>query len=91
VHETETRIARGAFAAPVLEDMDKDGKLDIIQAAFDGKIYVFRRRRRAWRAGPSPCITRDALRRAADEPHPHDARRRDFNGDGIAGSARGLE
>lgn len=33
--------ARGAFASPVLEDMDKDGQLDIIQAAFDGKVYVF--------------------------------------------------
>jgi MYXO-CTERM domain-containing protein len=37
----ETRIARGAFASPVLADMDKDGKLDIIQAAFDGKVHVF--------------------------------------------------
>lgn len=37
----DTRLARGAFASPVLADMDKDGKLDIIQAAFDGKIYVF--------------------------------------------------
>jgi MYXO-CTERM domain-containing protein len=36
-----TRIARGTFASPVLIDMDKDGKLDIIQAAFDGKIYIF--------------------------------------------------
>ncbi len=36
-----SHIARGAFAAPVLEDMNKDGKLDIIQAAFDGKIYVW--------------------------------------------------
>lgn len=34
-------IDRGAFAAPVLEDMDQDGDYDIIQAAFDGKIYVF--------------------------------------------------
>jgi hypothetical protein len=34
-------IDRGAFGAPVLEDMNKDGKLDIIQAAFDGKVYVF--------------------------------------------------
>jgi hypothetical protein len=33
--------ARGAFAAPVLEDMDQDGDLDIIQAAFDGLVYVF--------------------------------------------------
>jgi MYXO-CTERM domain-containing protein len=40
---TSSRITRGAFAAPVLEDMDQDGDLDIIQAAFDGKIYVFDR------------------------------------------------
>jgi MYXO-CTERM domain-containing protein len=37
----QTRIARGAFASPVLVDMDKDGKLDILQAAFDGKVYAF--------------------------------------------------
>jgi hypothetical protein len=34
-------LARGAFAAPVLVDMNKDGKLDVIQAAFDGKVYVY--------------------------------------------------
>jgi hypothetical protein len=33
--------SRGTYAAPVLADMDKDGKLDIIQTAFDGNIYVF--------------------------------------------------
>ncbi|MFO0546821.1 MAG: FG-GAP-like repeat-containing protein [Polyangiaceae bacterium] len=38
---TDSRIARGAFAAPVLIDMDKDGALDILVAAFDGKIYAF--------------------------------------------------
>lgn len=42
--EKTTAIARGSFAAPVLEDLDGDGKLDVIQAAFDGKIYV-------WNAG----------------------------------------
>lgn len=36
-----TRYSRGAFGAPVLEDMDQDGDLDIIQTAFDGNIYVF--------------------------------------------------
>lgn len=40
--DTENLIARGAFASPVLADMDKDGKLDIIQAAFDGKVHVFK-------------------------------------------------
>ncbi len=39
--DTDNIIDRGAFAAPVLVDMNKDGKLDIVQAAFDGKVYVF--------------------------------------------------
>jgi MYXO-CTERM domain-containing protein len=39
--DQQTRIARGMFAAPVLADMDKDGVLDIIVAAFDGNIYVY--------------------------------------------------
>ncbi|NUP10154.1 MAG: alkaline serine protease [Polyangiaceae bacterium] len=38
---TESRIARGSFAAPVVEDMDQDGRLDVIVSAFDGRIYVF--------------------------------------------------
>lgn len=38
--DEQVRIARGAFASPVLVDMNGDGKLDIIQAAFDSKIYV---------------------------------------------------
>src|SRR6202000_1270645 len=36
-----TRIARGSFAAPVLADIVGDGKLRVIQAAFDGKIYAY--------------------------------------------------
>lgn len=38
---TTSRIARGAFGAPVLADMDGDDDLDIILAGFDGKIHVF--------------------------------------------------
>lgn len=41
--DTTVRLARGAFASPVIEDIDGDGKLDIVQAAFDGKVYVFKR------------------------------------------------
>ena len=35
-------LARGAYAAPVLVDLDKDGKLDIVQAAFDANVYAIR-------------------------------------------------
>jgi hypothetical protein len=38
--DTQTRIARGAFASPVLADFDGDSQLEVVQAAFDGKIYV---------------------------------------------------
>ncbi|MCA9595345.1 MAG: VCBS repeat-containing protein [Myxococcales bacterium] len=39
--DTVTRIDRGAFGSPVIEDLDGDGTFEIIQAAFDGKVYVF--------------------------------------------------
>ncbi len=35
-------IERGAFASPVLADLDNDDSLEIIIAAFDGQIHVFR-------------------------------------------------
>lgn len=35
------RIARGAFASPVLVDLDGDDTLEILQAAFDGRLYAF--------------------------------------------------
>ncbi len=38
---TTTRIARGAFAAPVLVDLLNDKTLKIVQAAFDGNVYAF--------------------------------------------------
>ncbi len=40
--DTANIVTRGAFASPVLADMDKDGKLDIIQAGFDGRVHVFK-------------------------------------------------
>ncbi|MDC3958096.1 FG-GAP-like repeat-containing protein [Polyangium jinanense] len=39
--DEDQRITRGAFASPVLVDLDRDGRLDIVQAAFDGKVHVF--------------------------------------------------
>jgi hypothetical protein len=34
-------LARGAFAGISLVDMNKDKKLDVVVAAFDGKVYVW--------------------------------------------------
>lgn len=39
--DTEFRIARGSFAAPVLANLDADADLELVQAAFDGRIYAF--------------------------------------------------
>lgn len=39
--DVANRIARGAFASPVLVDLDGDGALDILQAALDGRLYAF--------------------------------------------------
>ncbi len=35
-------MTRGAFGAPVLEDMDGDGQFEIIQAAFDGFVHIYK-------------------------------------------------
>jgi hypothetical protein len=82
---TETRIARGAFAAPVLEDLDKDGKLDIIQAAFDGKIYVFHGDGTPMEGWP---VTVHYTGDLSEEPQTNRILTTpavgDFNGDGIA-------
>ena len=38
-----TRLpAQGAFAAPVLGDLDGDRRIEIVQAAWDGRLHVFR-------------------------------------------------
>lgn len=39
--DTGAFIARGAFGSPVIEDMDGDGKFEIVQAGFDGRIYIY--------------------------------------------------
>jgi hypothetical protein len=40
--DTAHHWARGAGSSPVLADFLHDGKLEIVQAAFDGNIYVFK-------------------------------------------------
>ncbi|WP_437586501.1 FG-GAP-like repeat-containing protein [Sorangium sp. So ce1000] len=78
------RIARGALASPVLADLDGDGRLDVIQAAFDGTIYAFDADGGALRGFPVEVHYTGPL---AEEP----ARSRllatpavaDFNGDGL--------
>jgi MYXO-CTERM domain-containing protein len=35
-------FARGTFGAPVIIDMNKDGRPEIVVGAFDGNIYVFK-------------------------------------------------
>jgi hypothetical protein len=39
--DTTHAIARGAGASPVIADFDGDAKAEIVQAAFDGNIYVW--------------------------------------------------
>jgi len=39
--DTHHGWARGAGASPVLADFDHDGKPEIVQAAFDGNVYVW--------------------------------------------------
>ncbi len=73
--DQQSIIARGMFAAPVLADLDKDGKLDIIAPAFDGNVYAFPRRRheRERLPRPDPLQGQPQLG-AAPGPHPDDRR-----------------
>jgi hypothetical protein len=40
--DTFHRFSRGSHSAPVLVDMNKDGRPEIVLGAFDGKIYVYK-------------------------------------------------
>ena len=73
-------VARGALASPVIVDMDKDGKPEIVQAAFDGNVYVFHADGSALDGWPVAIHAKGAARtnRIASTPAVTD-----FNGDGI--------
>jgi hypothetical protein len=79
----------GFFAAPVLVDLDRDGRLDIVGAAFDGQVYAWRgdgTRLPGW-----PLAVADPER--PDDPRDREPRQRarilstpaagDLNGDGV--------
>ncbi|WP_437924348.1 S8 family serine peptidase [Sorangium sp. So ce291] len=78
------RIARGALASPVLADLDGDGRLDVIQAAFDGKVYAFDAGGSALRGWPVEVHYTGPL---AQEPAPSRLLATpavaDFNGDAL--------
>jgi hypothetical protein len=84
-HELED----GFWASPVLADLDKDGKLEIVQAAMDGKLYVWRSD--GTRQAGFPVVVQEP--RFSDDPAAMPRRQRerimttpaagDLNGDGV--------
>ena len=72
--------SRGAYASPVLVDMDGDGKLELIQAAFDGNIYIFHSDGTPLDGWPVAIHASKVAKRDRILTTPAVA---DFNGDGI--------
>jgi hypothetical protein len=60
-------LDRGIFAAPVLGDLDQDGKLDIVVGAMDQRVY-------AWKGDGTPVNGWPVLARDLGEPFPQGAR-----------------
>ena len=57
-----TRLgARGAFAPPVLHDLDGDRRLDVIQAGWDGRLHAWRRDGRELPGWPVEVTVPDGL------------------------------
>jgi MYXO-CTERM domain-containing protein len=78
--DVKNAVSRGTFAAPVLVDLDADGKLDIVQAAFDGKVYALRSDGLPLAGFPVEVHSPTALRRDRIMSTPAVA---DLNGDGV--------
>jgi MYXO-CTERM domain-containing protein len=73
-------LARGAGASPVLADFDGDGKPEIVQAAFDGQLYVWHGDGTLLSGFPVPIHSPAASRYDRLYATPAVA---DFNGDGV--------
>ena len=79
-----TELEDGFFAAPVLVDLDADGKLDIVVAGMDARVYV-------WKGDGSMLAGFPLLVQDPAQPEGKKARERivdtpavgDLNGDGI--------
>jgi hypothetical protein len=72
--------ARGVASAPVLIDMDNDGKPELIQSAFDGNIYIFHGDGTPLAGWPVAIHSKHAARYERILTTPAVA---DYNGDGI--------
>ncbi len=78
--DVKNGFARGLYASPVVVDMNKDGKPEIVQAAFDGKIHVFKVDGSPLEGFPVEVHHPDAAKRARVFTTPAVA---DVTGDGI--------
>jgi MYXO-CTERM domain-containing protein len=72
--------SRGAMASPVLADFNRDGKLEVVQAAFDGNIYVWQSDGTSLPGWPVPLhgVHANSYNRIVSTPAVAD-----FNGDGV--------
>jgi MYXO-CTERM domain-containing protein len=78
--------ARGAYASPVVVDMDNDGRKEIVLGTFDGLIRVFRADGKEAEGFPVQVHAQAANKRNRIMTTPTVA---DFNGDGIPDIAVG--
>src|SRR5262249_43438730 len=80
--DRSTRLQRGLLAAPVLADLDGDGLLEIVAAAMDRHVYV-------WRADGStqpgwPVLVVDRTQMASIDPVSNHVVPKSVNGQAVA-------